>query len=145
MKNDATPNELEIFYYLHYGHLITACLQLSKWWAEHKGYTFFANSIQLSTLFTYLTPLFFGQWCLQNVAINIFEQKKKRADLEWTPVREWIALEENLLVAQVYFGIIFVVVGSFTHLDSFWNKAGVTKEMEAEQKKTTVFHQQSSQ
>ena len=26
MKNDVTANELEIFYYLHYGHLVTAFL-----------------------------------------------------------------------------------------------------------------------
>lgn len=26
MKNDVTSNELEIFYYLHYGHLVTAFL-----------------------------------------------------------------------------------------------------------------------
>ena len=63
-KDGDAQVEILIFYYLTYGHLVTALLQTMKWIAEIKGYIQFANSIQLTTLFTYMTPLFLGQWQL---------------------------------------------------------------------------------
>ena len=63
--------EIQIFYLLTYGHLVTAILQTLKWIAEVQGYIQFANSIQLTTLFTYLAPLFVGQWLLQNISAKI--------------------------------------------------------------------------
>jgi hypothetical protein len=66
--------ELQIFYYLSFGHLLTALLQLFKWLIDDvKGWTLFANSIQVTTLFTYLTPLFFSMWCTQNITNNLID------------------------------------------------------------------------
>lgn len=89
------PSEIQIFNYLTYGHLATALLQTIKWLAEIAGWVQLANSIQLTTLFTYLAPLFLSQWCLQNISTEILQKTNqgKIVDLDWTPVREWLLFE----------------------------------------------------
>lgn len=120
-----------------------------KWIAEVQGYTQFANSIQLTTLFTYMTPLFLGQWALQNISTKILQDfegsSSKNINVNWTPVREWILFEENLLIAQVYFGIIFVLIGYFFKFHGIWNMAGIDDAERIRRKKYTIYWKQRSQ
>jgi len=76
-----------------------------------------------------------SQWCLQNISVGILNEFKAedkvitgKADMHWTAVREWMLLEQNFLLAQVYFGIGFVVIGTLFKTTSFWNTAGLTEE-----------------
>lgn len=87
-----------------------------------------------------------SQWCLQNISVGILNEFKAsggKADMHWTPVREWMLLEQNFLLAQVYFGILFVVIGTLVKTTSFWNTAGLTEEEISKRREKTVYLERS--
>lgn len=43
------------------------------------------------------------------------------------------------MLAQVYFGVIFVVIGTLVKTTSFWNTAGMTEEEIANRREKRVY------
>lgn len=73
-----------------------------------------------------MTPVFMCQWMLYVVARNSLKIKD---DYQWTDVRCWFELEANLLIAQIYFGMLFVFLYSLLKLDSFWPNMGLNHDL----------------
>jgi len=116
VDSEVLARELQCFNWLKWGHLASALLQLLAMQLKSMRKHFIAKMLQMFVLVTYTLPMVRQQY-LTKIA------SKDPVTFMTTDVRKYFFLEENLFIAQIMVGVIFMAFAYQFRVHSLWNGA----------------------